>query len=40
MNANDQVILDIAYQRAVEEVYWRHTSGQRSALIPSHRPMK
>ena len=30
----------VAYQRAIEEVYWRHASGQRSLLIASHPSMR
>ena len=26
----------VAYQRAIEEVYWRHGSGRKRALIPNH----
>ncbi len=29
----------VSYQRAIEEVYWRIASGQKSVLIPSRHSM-
>ena len=30
----------VAYQRAIEHVYWRHRIWPNSDLIPSHRSMR
>jgi hypothetical protein len=30
----------VAYQRAIEDVYWPTGSGQKNGLIPSHRWMR